>query len=156
MKRMVSAPCLYYLYPCSCILHQCFTLSLKRTVICILANNNFLRFCKHWFNWELPCFFCGCCWLWCPWQHSWLSKELSRQFLGWCDPRWGGSQYLPQYYKKYTKDSRTLPTLCKLNVHVHQSNTATGVYPLPLLLFILWSLTSQQNAARLCHEQQLQ
>lgn len=40
MKRMVPAPCLYY---CSCILHQCFALSLKRTVICILANN-FLRF----------------------------------------------------------------------------------------------------------------
>lgn len=40
MKRMASAPCLYY---CSCILQQCFTLSLKITVICILANN-FLRF----------------------------------------------------------------------------------------------------------------
>lgn len=41
MKRMASAPCLYY---CSCILQQCFTLSLKITVVCILANNNFLRF----------------------------------------------------------------------------------------------------------------
>lgn len=41
---MASAPYFVFLYFCSHILHQCFTLSLKITVICILANNNFLRF----------------------------------------------------------------------------------------------------------------
>lgn len=41
MESMAPAPCLYY---CSHILHQGFTLSLKITIICILANNNFLRF----------------------------------------------------------------------------------------------------------------
>lgn len=148
MKRMAPAPRLYY---CSCSLHQRFTLSLKRTVICILANNNFLRFLQlvqlrtALFLW------------WLLLAQVSMGAQLAQQralqtILGvvWSKLRRKPQYYkiVPQCYKKYTKDSRTLPIHCKLNVHVHHSNIATGVYPLPLLLLILWSLNSLQKCSK--------
>lgn len=144
MRRMVSAPCLYY---CSCILHQCFTLSLKRTVICILANN-FLRFLQALVQLRTALFL------------SWLllalvsmAAQLAQQralqtILGLVWSKVRRKPIAASELQKYTKDSRTLPTQCKLNVHVHHSNIATGVYPFPLLLFILWSLTSFQKCSK--------